>query len=136
MNFIKIVKSYILYPLMFIMINVIALLLFAKAIERGLLSVTSSGDLILVSIIFSTFICIFFATKNTPSLYVSACLGGVFLLSLLLLSFLLNRDNILTSTLIRNVISIFCGSLLGFVFGKRKYNKEKNTARKRSRTKR
>lgn len=117
--------------LLFVILTVsIQLFLFATLIEGNKLSLSNGSILISIAVIISIFLWEFLAVLNGSSIKECFIHSITILVFVLGITFALHINDFNRISVVKNCISIFCGTFLGIILGKRKHNKLRKKGKK------
>lgn len=112
------------------LLNFMCLLLSAELIEEGITDSMSMSILCIISVIISVSVETFFSAAKFGNPYVGYSIALIFLLISIIASLTCGKSPLFDATIVKTIISLICGVLLGNFFGKRKYYKKLRKFRK------
>jgi len=129
-NMIRSATEKVPYVLIAVVLNVLCMFLFAKMIQVNIVDISSAPILCIVSVIVSIFLGTYFSAVKFGSAVCGYILAIGYVLVTLLLSIINSNSAIFDAGIVKLIISLICGIILGNFLGKRSYYKMRNFGKK------
>ena len=107
------------------MITLLFIVLFtsSKMIAHNIVDLSSAELLIISAIIISTFVTAFITELKNNNTAIILISSGLLIFLSIFISIIIHSHSLLSDIVVKNIISILCGTFLGLYFGKRRHNK-------------